>query len=156
MNLVTKLAATLAVLSHFAIHSQSFSLTRTTTTTTGKYLGPTTTGRAHQRPRRTNVALGMVLDDAMRKRLDGIARSYQALTERLGDPDVIADSNLLMKVMSDRSKSEDVVNAYNEVGNKLLLEQQSTYILNISRILFLFHLSYQSILTVYLHCSKCT
>eukprot|EP00557_Chaetoceros_sp_GSL56_P000191 CAMPEP_0176500360 /NCGR_PEP_ID=MMETSP0200_2-20121128/13486_1 /TAXON_ID=947934 /ORGANISM="Chaetoceros sp., Strain GSL56" /LENGTH=364 /DNA_ID=CAMNT_0017898975 /DNA_START=289 /DNA_END=1383 /DNA_ORIENTATION=- len=56
----------------------------------------------------------MAIDDAMRKRLDGIARSYQALTERLGDPDVIADSNLLMKVMSDRSKSEDVVNAYNE------------------------------------------
>lgn len=33
---------------------------------------------------------------------------------RLGDPDVIGDSNLLMKVMSDRSKSEDVVNVYEE------------------------------------------
>lgn len=54
------------------------------------------------------------MDDAMKNRLDGIRRSYQALTERLADPDVIADSNLLMKVMSDRSKSEDVVNAYEE------------------------------------------
>lgn len=54
------------------------------------------------------------MDDAMKNRLEGIRRSYQALTERLADPDVIADSNLLMKVMSDRSKSEDVVNAYEE------------------------------------------
>ena len=68
----------------------------------------------HQR--RANSALSMVIDDAMRRRLDGITRSYQALTERLGDPDVIADSSLLMKVMSDRSKSEDVVHAYDEVS----------------------------------------
>ena len=61
--------------------------------------------------------LMMVMDEAMVNRLDGIRRSYQALTERLGDPDVIADSNLLMKVMSDRSKSEDVVTAFEEVSN---------------------------------------
>ena len=61
----------------------------------------------------------MALDDAMLERLNGINRSYQAMTERLGDPDVIADSQLLMKIMSDRSKSEDVVNAYNEVCYKL-------------------------------------
>jgi peptide chain release factor 1 len=47
-------------------------------------------------------------------RLDGIRRSYEALTERLGDPDVLADSKLLQKVMSDRASSEDVVNTYNE------------------------------------------
>ena len=58
--------------------------------------------------------LSMVLDDQMRSRLDGIRRSYQALTERLGDPDVIADSNLLRQVMSDRSQSEAVVEAYDE------------------------------------------
>eukprot|EP01083_Nonionella_stella_P113365 334187_1 len=56
----------------------------------------------------------MAMDDAMRNRLDGITRSYQALTERLGDPDVLADSKLLMKVMSDRSKSESVVLSYEE------------------------------------------
>lgn len=50
----------------------------------------------------------------MISRLDGIRRSYQALTERLGDPDVLEDSKLLQKVMSDRSSSEDVVNAYND------------------------------------------
>lgn len=58
----------------------------------------------------------MAMDDAMMERLNGIKRSYQALTERLGDPDVIADSKLLMKIMSDRSKSEDVVNAFDEVS----------------------------------------
>jgi peptide chain release factor 1 len=61
-----------------------------------------------------SLELGMVLDEQMRSRLDGIRRSYQALTERLGDPDVIADSNLLRQVMSDRSQSEAVVEAYDE------------------------------------------
>ena len=56
----------------------------------------------------------MALDDAMRSRLDGITRSYQALTERLADPDVIGDSNLLRQVMKDRSQSEEVVMAYEE------------------------------------------
>jgi len=46
--------------------------------------------------------------------LDGIRRSYNALTERLADPDVINDPNLLRQVMSDRSQSEDVVLAYEE------------------------------------------
>lgn len=62
----------------------------------------------------TYTSLSMAMDDAMINRLEGIKRSYQALTERLADPDVISDSNLLMKVMSDRSKSEDVVNAFDE------------------------------------------
>ena len=65
---------------------------------------------------RMKTDLGMAMDGAMINRLDGIKRSYQALTERLADPDVIADSNLLMKVMSDRSKSEDVVNCFDEVS----------------------------------------
>jgi peptide chain release factor 1 len=58
--------------------------------------------------------LKMVLDDQMMGRLEGIRRSYQALTERLGDPDVIADSSLLRQVMSDRSQSEDVVAVYDQ------------------------------------------
>jgi len=64
--------------------------------------------------RSSKTTLSMAMDDAMRNRLDGITRSYQALTERLGDPDVLADSKLLMKVMSDRSKSESVVLSYEE------------------------------------------
>jgi len=55
-----------------------------------------------------------LLDPNMESRLDGIKRSYQALTERLGDPDVISDSKLLRQVMTDRSKSEDIVNSYDE------------------------------------------
>ena len=54
------------------------------------------------------------LDKQMEARLDGITRSYQALTERLGDPDVIGDANLLRQVMSDRAQSEEVVLAYQE------------------------------------------
>lgn len=56
----------------------------------------------------------MTLDDSMMERLEGIRRSYQALTERLADPDVIADSTLLRQVMRDRAQSEDVVTAYEE------------------------------------------
>ena len=70
---------------------------------------------------RVPTALSMAMDVAMRGRLDNIDRSYQALTERLADPDVLSDSNLLMKVMSDRSKSEATVIAYQEVSLCLLL-----------------------------------
>ncbi|KAL7445654.1 hypothetical protein ACHAXH_009567 [Discostella pseudostelligera] len=64
--------------------------------------------------RQPSSALFMALDDAMKSRLDGIRRSYQALTERLADPDVIANSNLLRQVMKDRSQSVDVVMAFDE------------------------------------------
>ncbi|KAL3773773.1 hypothetical protein ACHAW5_002981 [Stephanodiscus triporus] len=62
----------------------------------------------------SSSCLSMALDSAMMSRLDGIRRSYRALTERLGDPDVIADSSLLRRVMQDRSRSEDVVVAFDE------------------------------------------
>lgn len=69
------------------------------------------------------TALSMALDDGMVSRLDGIRRSYQALTERLGDPDVLEDSKLLQKVMSDRAQSEEVVLVYEEyMGFKEELE----------------------------------
>ena len=67
----------------------------------------------------TTSSLSMALDDAMMSRLENIRRSYQALTERLADPDVIADNNLLRKVMSDRSQSEEVVLAYEEYNQML-------------------------------------
>lgn len=59
------------------------------------------------------TALG-ALDEGMMGRLDNIKRSYNALTERLGDPDVLEDSKLLQKVMSDRASAEEVVMAYDE------------------------------------------
>jgi len=68
----------------------------------------------------SSTKLSMAMDEAMLNRLEGIKRSYQALTERLGDPDVISDSSLLMKIMSDRSKSEDVVNNYDEVSSSIV------------------------------------
>ena len=61
-------------------------------------------------------SLFMAIDSSMMERLHGIKRSYQALTERLADPDVIADSSLLMKVMSDRSQSEEVCERFDEVS----------------------------------------
>lgn len=62
----------------------------------------------------TTVELSMVLDAQMEERLAGIRRTFLTLTERLGDPDVLGDSNLLRKVMSDRSQSEEVANTYEE------------------------------------------
>jgi peptide chain release factor 1 len=62
----------------------------------------------------STVALPMAIDAAMEGRLDNIRRSYQALTERLGDPDVIENSNLLRQIMKDRSQSEEVVLVYEE------------------------------------------
>jgi len=56
----------------------------------------------------------MAMDSNMVGRLDGIRRSYQSLTERLADPDVIGDANLLRKVMGDRASMEEIVTAYDE------------------------------------------
>mmetsp|Transcript_27295 Transcript_27295/g.63930 ORF Transcript_27295/g.63930 Transcript_27295/m.63930 type:complete len:414 (-) Transcript_27295:101-1342(-) len=67
---------------------------------------------------KANTALG-ALDEGMMGRLENIKRSYNALTERLGDPDVLADSKLLQKVMSDRASSEEVVLAYDEYDRLL-------------------------------------
>jgi protein subunit release factor A len=62
----------------------------------------------------SSSALSMTIDNSMLGRLDGIRRSYQALTERLGDPDVLGDSKLLRRVMSERAQTEAVVLAYDE------------------------------------------
>mmetsp|Transcript_2758 Transcript_2758/g.7723 ORF Transcript_2758/g.7723 Transcript_2758/m.7723 type:complete len:408 (+) Transcript_2758:89-1312(+) len=73
------------------------------------FLSPDPASSSYSSP---SSALSMAIDESMMSRLENIRRSYLALTERLGDPDVIADSNLLMKVMKDRSESEEVVNTY--------------------------------------------
>lgn len=70
--------------------------------------------RPHHEATGTVTVLPMALDAPMEDRLDNIRRSYLTLTERLADPDVLADANLLRKVMSDRSHSEAVVQAYDE------------------------------------------
>jgi protein subunit release factor A len=70
---------------------------------------PTSTSRTTS----SSTAL-FAIDEGMLSRLDNIRRSYLALTERLGDPDVLEDSKLLQKVMSDRAQSEEVVLRYDE------------------------------------------
>lgn len=42
----------------------------------------------------------MALDPFVQSKLDSITRTYKELTERLGDPDVVADPKLLMQVRS--------------------------------------------------------
>mmetsp|Transcript_5440 Transcript_5440/g.13670 ORF Transcript_5440/g.13670 Transcript_5440/m.13670 type:complete len:414 (-) Transcript_5440:1757-2998(-) len=78
--------------------------------------GPTSTTVSSRADSGTKL---FALDDGMMGRLDNIRRSYNALTERLGDPDVLGDSKLLQKVMSDRASSEEVVMAYDEYTNLL-------------------------------------
>jgi len=66
-------------------------------------------------PSWTNAITSLcALDEGMMGRLENIKRSYNALTERLGDPDVLENTKLLQKVMSDRASSEEVVIAYDE------------------------------------------
>lgn len=68
--------------------------------------------------RSISVAMRL-MDEPTEARLENIRRSYLSLTERLGDPDVLADAALLRKIMSDRAQSEEVVAAYEEyVGLK--------------------------------------
>ena len=50
----------------------------------------------------------------MKGRLENIKRSHLGLTERLANPDVIADLNRLRELMSESAQSEDVVHMYNE------------------------------------------
>jgi peptide chain release factor 1 len=66
---------------------------------------------AHVRP---SFSLQMAMDASMETRLQNIQRSYQALTERLADPDVLASSNLLRQIMKDRAQSEEVVLVYQQ------------------------------------------
>ena len=56
----------------------------------------------------------MAMDPFVKGKLDSIARTYAELTERLGDPDVIANPTQLMQVNQERMKIEEVVMAYQE------------------------------------------
>ena len=87
---------------------ESFAFTRNS-------ISPLDTTTTSNRLSTTTSTLSMVLDEQMENRLSGIRRSYMTLTERLGDPDVLADSNLLMSIMKDRSKSEGIVTVFDEV-----------------------------------------
>mmetsp|Transcript_20692 Transcript_20692/g.51362 ORF Transcript_20692/g.51362 Transcript_20692/m.51362 type:complete len:409 (-) Transcript_20692:111-1337(-) len=97
MNLSSAVAGLLLV---FPIGANSFAPTSSTVATSPSWTKAITSLCA--------------LDEGMMGRLENIKRSYNALTERLGDPDVLENSKLLQKVMSDRASSEEVVMAYDE------------------------------------------
>jgi peptide chain release factor 1 len=94
----------------------AFVVTTTTTTTTvgSSSITSSSSNKNHHHRKVPTTTQLQAIDESMKSRLDGIRRSYQALTERLGDPDVLEDSKLLQKVMSDRASSEEVVMAYDE------------------------------------------
>ena len=63
--------------------------------------------------RRVNIAIRkMAFDDFIAQKLDSITRSYDALTERLADPDVANDRALLLSLSRERSGIESTVKAY--------------------------------------------
>jgi hypothetical protein len=49
---------------------------------------------------RASSGLHMALDGFVQDKLDSIARTHRELTERLGDPDIIASPQALMQVLS--------------------------------------------------------
>lgn len=48
------------------------------------------------------------LDDFVLDQLSGIDRTFNELTERLGDPDVLANPKLIMEVSQERASVEEV------------------------------------------------
>ena len=56
----------------------------------------------------------MALDDFFMKRLDSIKRTFEALTERLADPDVANDRKQMLILSRERAAVEKTVDAYDE------------------------------------------
>jgi hypothetical protein len=56
----------------------------------------------------------MALDDFFMARLDSIKRTFEALTERLADPDVANDRKQMLVLSRERAAVEKTVDAYDE------------------------------------------
>ena len=56
----------------------------------------------------------MVMDDFILQKLDSITRTFQALTERLADPDVTSDRKQMLDISKERASIERTVDAFNE------------------------------------------
>ena len=56
----------------------------------------------------------MALDDFFMQRLDSIKRTFDALTERLADPDVANDRKQMLVLSRERAAVEKTVDAYDE------------------------------------------
>lgn len=66
----------------------------------------------HAAPRRERVVVSGGMDDFLQARLQAVRQSFNELTERLGDPDVIGDPKLMMQLSQERSGHEEVVEGY--------------------------------------------
>lgn len=60
------------------------------------------------------VVTTMVMDDFLTRKLDGIKRTFDALTERLADPDVANDRKQMLVLSRERAGIEKTVDAYAE------------------------------------------
>jgi hypothetical protein len=58
--------------------------------------------------------LPMVIDAFMLSKLEKIKQSFDALTERLSEPDVMNDSNEFISISKERAKIEDTITPYEE------------------------------------------
>ena len=76
------------------------------------FLPPTHTAFLPPCSRRSTLTSLSAMDSSVRSQLLSIQRSFQSLTERLADPDVLNDPKQLKKVMSDRRSNEEVVEAF--------------------------------------------
>lgn len=62
----------------------------------------------------TKYLMTMTMDDFITEKLDSIKRTYEALTERLSDPDLANDRKQMLTVSRERSSMEPTVVAYNQ------------------------------------------
>lgn len=74
--------------------------------------------------RRYNFQISMALDAFLLQKLDSIKRTFDALTERLADPDLTNDRKLMLTLSRERSSIENTVQAYID-WNNLEKERQS-------------------------------
>ena len=63
---------------------------------------------------RRRIVTTMVMDDFLVRKLDGIKRTFDALTERLADPDVANDRKQMLTLSRERAAVEKTVDAYDE------------------------------------------
>jgi len=66
----------------------------------------------HPQNLRTQAGMKMVLDDFLVQKLDSIKRTFDALTERLADPDVGNDRKLMLTTSRERASIENTVESY--------------------------------------------
>ncbi len=63
--------------------------------------------------------LHMVMDDFLMTKLDSIKRTYDGLTERLADPDLLDDRKTMLIVTRERAGMESTVEAYDSYRSML-------------------------------------